>query len=123
MPVSARAEVLRHALDSARLLGEAKWLAVVAARRAIDLDRLPEAMRRLPLADVEDTRPPPPDPETVERIEQAVSHFPPEWRKVWDWWVQGERREEMARLSGKSVRTIHYWLAEMLDHVRESLGE
>jgi DNA-directed RNA polymerase specialized sigma24 family protein len=29
----------------------------------------------------------------------------------------------MARLCGKSVRTVHYWLAEMLDHVRESLGE
>jgi RNA polymerase sigma-70 factor, ECF subfamily len=100
-----------------------KWLAVVAARRSIDLGRLPEAMHRLPLEEVADPRPAPPDRETIERIEQAVARFPPEWRKVWDWWVQGLRREEMARLSGKSLRTVHYWLAEMLDHVRESLGE
>ncbi len=100
-----------------------KWLAVVAARRAIDLGRLPEAMQRLPLEDVADPRPSPPDRETIERIEQAVAYFPPEWRKVWDGWVQGLRREEMARLCGKSIRTIHYWLAEMLDHVRETLAE
>jgi RNA polymerase sigma-70 factor (ECF subfamily) len=100
-----------------------KWLAVVAARRAIDLGRLSEGMHRLPLEDVADPRPAPPDRETIERIEQAVARFPLEWRKVWDGWVQGLRREEMARLSGKSLRTIHYWLAEMLDHVRETLGE
>jgi RNA polymerase sigma-70 factor (ECF subfamily) len=100
-----------------------KWLAVVAARRAIDLSRLPDPMQRLPLDDLVDTRPHPPDRETIERIEQAVSRFPPEWRQVWEGWVQGMRREEMARQCGKSLRTVQYWLAEMLDQLREYLSE
>jgi RNA polymerase sigma factor (sigma-70 family) len=99
-----------------------KWLAVVAARRAIDLSRLSEPAR-LPLEEVADTRPQPPDRETIERIEQAVARFPPQWRMVWDAWVQGQRREDIARQSGKSLRTIHYWLAEMLDQLREYLSE
>jgi RNA polymerase sigma factor (sigma-70 family) len=101
-----------------------KWLAVVAARRAIDLGRLPDPPPACAaLEEVPDSRPPAPDRETIERIEGAVARFPEEWRKVWDLWVQGTRREEMARLAGKSVRTVQYWLAEMLDHVREALGE
>src|SRR5262245_42440920 len=100
-----------------------KWLAFVAARRAIDLGRLTEPAGRVPLDQVPDPRPAPPDPETIERIERVVARFPPEWRQVWDGWVRGDRREEMARRCGKSLRTIQYWLAEMLDQVREGLGE
>jgi RNA polymerase sigma factor (sigma-70 family) len=100
-----------------------KWLAVVSARRAIDLSRLPDPMQRLPLDEIADSRPQPPDRETIERIEQAVARFPPEWRSVWDGWVQGERREDMAKRSGKSLRTIQYWLSEMLDQLREYLSE
>jgi RNA polymerase sigma factor (sigma-70 family) len=100
-----------------------KWLAVVAARRAIDLGRLPNHTGRVPLEQIPDQRSPPPDAETIEQIERAVARFPEEWRQVWEWWVQGERREEMARRAGKSLRTIQYWLAEMLDQLRESLGE
>jgi RNA polymerase sigma-70 factor (ECF subfamily) len=99
-----------------------KWLAVVAARRAIDLGRLPAPTGRVPLEQIPDQRPAPPDAETIERIEQVVSRFPQEWRRVWEWWLQGERREEMARRAGKSLRTIQYWLAEMLDQLREALG-
>jgi RNA polymerase sigma factor (sigma-70 family) len=99
-----------------------KWLAVVAARRAIDLARLSEPAGRVPLGQVADPRPAAPDPETVERIEAAVAGFPEEWRRVWEWWLAGERREEMAKRAGKSLRTIQYWLAEMLDQLRESLG-
>jgi RNA polymerase sigma-70 factor (ECF subfamily) len=99
-----------------------KWLAVLAARRAIDLGRLPAPPARLPLEDVADPRPPAPDQETIERIEQTVARFPPEWREVWEMWVQGERREEMARRAGRALRTIQYWLAEMLDQVREGLA-
>jgi DNA-directed RNA polymerase specialized sigma24 family protein len=80
-------------------------------------------MKRLPLEEVADPRPPAPDRETVERIEQAVARFPPEWRLAWDGWVRGERREEIARRCGKSVRTVQYWLAEMLDQLREYLAE
>jgi RNA polymerase sigma factor (sigma-70 family) len=100
-----------------------KWLAVLAARRAIDLGRLVEPASRVPLPEMADPRPPAPDRETIERIEQAVACFPPAWRQVWEWWVQGLKREEMAKRAGKSLRTIHYWLAEMIDQVREGLGE
>jgi RNA polymerase sigma factor (sigma-70 family) len=100
-----------------------KWLAVVAGRKAIDVSRLPDPMERLPAAELADTRPPPPDFSTIERIEQAVSHFPPEWRCVWEMWKEGMPREDMAKAVGKSVRTIHYWLAEMFDQLRECLGE
>ncbi len=100
-----------------------KWLAVVAARRAIDLSRLPDPMRRLPLEEVADERPQAPDRETIERIEQIVSRFPPEWQLVWNGWTKGQRREEIARKCGKSLRTVHYWLAEMLDRLREELSE
>jgi RNA polymerase sigma-70 factor (ECF subfamily) len=101
-----------------------KWLAVVAARRAIDLGRLTETPPADPLLveDLADPRPPP-DRETIEQIERAVARFPAEWRQVWDWYVQGLPREEMARRCGKSLRTVQYWLAEMLDHLREGLGE
>ncbi len=99
-----------------------KWLAVVAARRAIDLSRLYEPRDRVELEQIPDQRPPTPDRETVERIEAVVARFPPQWREVWEWWLQGVRRDEMARRSGKSLRTIQYWLAEMLDELREALA-
>ncbi len=37
--------------------------------------------------------------------------------------MQGLAREEMARRVGKSLRTVQYWLAEMLDQLREGLAE
>jgi DNA-directed RNA polymerase specialized sigma24 family protein len=95
----------------------------VAARKAIDVSRLPDAMERLPAAELADPRPPAPDRETVERIEQAVTRFPAEWRRVWEMWREGTSREEMAKAVGKSVRTVQYWLAEMFDQLREHLGE
>lgn len=100
-----------------------KWLAVVAARRAIDMARLPSLMERLPDTELADPRPPPPDAETIERIEETVQRFPPEWQRVWELYREGRSREEMAQTVGKSVRTIHYWLAEMFEQLRESLGE
>ena len=99
-----------------------KWVAVVAARRAIDLSRLPSPEVRFPLEQVPDQRPEAPDRETIERIERVIRRFPEEWRQVWDGWVQGEKREETARRCGRSLRTVQYWLAEMLDQVREALG-
>jgi DNA-directed RNA polymerase specialized sigma24 family protein len=101
-----------------------KWLAVVAARRAIDLARLPDPPQHLTHAEeLADVRPAAPDPEVIERVERVVAGFPAEWQRVWGWWVEGVRREEMALRSGKSLRTIQYWLAEMLEQLRESLGE
>jgi RNA polymerase sigma factor (sigma-70 family) len=100
-----------------------KWLAVLAARRAIDLGRLAGPERAALPEEVPDPRPPPPDRETLEKVERLVAHFPPEWRAVWDDWARGLPREEMARRAGKSLRTVQYWLAEMLDQIREGLGE
>jgi RNA polymerase sigma factor (sigma-70 family) len=97
-----------------------KWLAVVAARRAIDFTRTPARMGRLP-GDVPDTRPPPPDPEIMACIERTVAQFPSGWRELWDLWLQGTKREEMARRLGKSVRTVQYWLAEMSDQLLHCL--
>jgi RNA polymerase sigma factor (sigma-70 family) len=100
-----------------------KWLAVVAARRAIDLSRVP-MQPETPLAhEVAAPQSDPPDPETLERIQRIVAGFPPEWREVWQGWVAGTPREELARRSGKSLRTIQYWLAEMLDQLREQLRD
>ncbi len=100
-----------------------KWLAVVSARRAIDLGRLCEPMSRLPTEEIADPHPSPIDNEMMEAIEQTVARFPEKWRPLWDWWVQGLGREEMARRSGKSLRTVQYWLAEMLDQVRQALQD
>ena len=38
-------------------------------------------------------------------------------------WDAATPREGMARRVGKSVRTVQYWLAEMFEQLRESLGE
>ena len=100
-----------------------KWLAVVVARRAIDLGRLSEPLPRLPSEEIADPRPLSPDRDTLEAIELTVARFPEEWRRLWDGWVQGLSREEMAKQAGKSLRTIQYWLAEMLDQVRQALRE
>jgi RNA polymerase sigma-70 factor (ECF subfamily) len=100
-----------------------KWLAVVAARRAIDQARLADPTVQLTETEIADPRTPPPDPDAVERIERAVQRFPAEWQLIWNLWVQGVRRDEMAKRTGKSLRTIQYWLAEMLDQVREALAD
>jgi RNA polymerase sigma factor (sigma-70 family) len=100
-----------------------KWLAVVAARRSIDLGRLATPPQQMELEQVPDTRPAPPGPETMECIERTVARFPEEWRRVWEGYLAGEKREEIARRLSRSLRTIQYWLAEMLDQVREALGE
>ncbi len=101
-----------------------KWLAVVAARRAIDLSRAPVMTENVPTFDhFADQRKDLPDHETIERIEQVVSRFSTEWRQVWEMWREGLKREEMAQRTGRSVRTIQYWLAEMMDQLRECLGD
>jgi RNA polymerase sigma-70 factor (ECF subfamily) len=101
-----------------------KWLAVVAARRAIDLNRLSDPMAQLPEEEeIADPRPAAPDRETLERVEQVVARFPPEWKEIWEGYIAGRPREEMAHEAGKSLRTVQYWLAEMLDSIREELGE
>jgi RNA polymerase sigma factor (sigma-70 family) len=99
-----------------------KWLAVVAGRRAIDLSTIPPTPERVPLEEIADPRPAGSEGELAERLEVVLQRFPPEWRQLWEWFVQGVQREDMARRAGKSLRTIQYRLAEILDQVREYLG-
>jgi RNA polymerase sigma factor (sigma-70 family) len=99
-----------------------KWLALVAGRRAIDMSKIGPALERVPLEDVADPRPPTSEGDLTERLEVVLRRFPPEWRQLWDWFAQGVPREEMARRAGKSLRTIQYRLAEILDQIREQLG-
>lgn len=100
-----------------------KWLAVVAARRAIDYTRLPGPMERLPGEEIADARPEPVDRELIERLEAAVARFPPEWRAVWELACQEVHRDEIARRLGKSVRTVQYWLAEMREALLDCLAD
>jgi RNA polymerase sigma-70 factor (ECF subfamily) len=94
-----------------------KWLAVVAARRAIDQVRDPHPTRGLPPGEIVDPRPPPLSSETISRLERALGDLPPAWRRAYDRAVEGATREEIARAEGKSVRTIHYWLAVVRDRL------
>jgi RNA polymerase sigma factor (sigma-70 family) len=100
-----------------------KWLAVVAARGAIDLTRGPEPPLPLPPTPL----PAPPaarlDPDTVACLERTVAGFPAEWRQVWELRLQGVPREEIARQVGKSLRAVQYWLAEMLDRLQKCLDD
>jgi RNA polymerase sigma factor (sigma-70 family) len=100
-----------------------KWLPVVAGRRAIDFTRMPSPMEPLPDGEVADRRPQSVPTELLEQIERTLARFPEEWRAVWGLWLQGKHRDEIAREAGRSVRTVHYWLAEMLDQLRESMGD
>jgi RNA polymerase sigma factor (sigma-70 family) len=100
-----------------------KWLAVVAGRRAIDLSRIGPVLESIPLEEVPDPHPPQVEGEVAERLEILLRTFPPDWRQFWDWFAQGVPREEMARRAGKSLRTVQYRLAEILDQVREGLAD
>jgi RNA polymerase sigma-70 factor (ECF subfamily) len=91
-----------------------KWLAVVAARRAIDA-RDPPPMPPLP--------PETPDRPTglpdwlIARLERVLADLPPEWRRAYDLDIQGATREEIARASGVAVRTVYYWLDEVQERL------
>jgi DNA-directed RNA polymerase specialized sigma24 family protein len=97
-----------------------KWLAVVAARRSIDLAQATETS--VPLShDVPDLRPASSPPGVAECIEKTLSQLPPDWRRAFDLGVQGAPREEIARAVGRSVRTVHYWLAEIRERLQHCL--
>jgi RNA polymerase sigma factor (sigma-70 family) len=100
-----------------------KWLAVVAARRAIDLARDFHPTHGLPPGDIVDPRSPPLSPETIARLECALADLPPEWRRAYDMDIRGATREEIAQAEGKAVRTIQYWLAAVRDRLLSCLGE
>ncbi len=99
-----------------------KWLAVVAARRAIDFTRVTREQVSLP-SDVPDKRAGSLGPHDIEQIESIVAKFPEPWREVWNLSLQGVSRQDIAQRVGKSVRTVQYWLAEMFEQIQEQFGE
>jgi RNA polymerase sigma factor (sigma-70 family) len=98
------------------------WLAVVAARRAIDVARDFRPTPPLP-GEIEDTRDEPLSEETIACLKRALADLPPEWRRAFEQaFLQDKTREEIARAEGKSVRTIHYWLATVRDRLLSCLS-
>ncbi len=100
------------------------WLAVVATRRILDFA---QAVRSNPATvalpqDVADPHLPPLPPEVSECLERILARLPAEWRRAYDLAVQGEPRETIANDLGKSLRTIHYWLAAIRDEIQDCFG-
>jgi RNA polymerase sigma factor (sigma-70 family) len=99
------------------------WLAVVATRRILDQF---QQVRSTPSTvalprDLADPRPAPLPAETVECLERVVSRLSPDWRTVYQLAIAGEDREAIARIAGKSVRTIQYWLAAIREELDDCL--
>jgi RNA polymerase sigma-70 factor (ECF subfamily) len=97
-----------------------KWLAIVAARRAIDCIGMHEPVVQLTID------PPDPsvlDPDTMDCIKTRVAGLSPELQQLFEMWKQGLSREEMARQLGKSLRTIHYWLADIREALQDCLPD
>jgi RNA polymerase sigma-70 factor (ECF subfamily) len=100
------------------------WVAVVATRRILDFA---QAARSIPPAlvlppDLADPHAPPLAPEVVECLEQMLVRLPPDWRRAFEMAAQGEGREAIASNLGKSLRTIHYWLAAIREEMQDCLG-
>jgi RNA polymerase sigma-70 factor (ECF subfamily) len=99
-----------------------KWLAVVAARRAIDA-RDPHPIRGLPPGEIVDPRPALLSSETIDRAKRVLDNLRPERRRAYDLAIQGATREEIGQAMGISVRTVHYWLAAVRDQLLTCLWE
>lgn len=99
------------------------WLAVVAARRAIDFQR---QRVLLPLLNPDAVPAPSPavvDADMIARIRRRVSRFPEDWRQVWELHLAGIPHDEIASRAGKARRTVQYWLAEMREQLRRCVEE
>src|SRR5262249_53338597 len=101
-----------------------KWLAVVAARRAVDFRRRRGFWELAGPEKVPEPNPTPPDrTEEIERVRRKVATFPESWRQVWEMHVEGVNHEEIAGRVGVSRRTVQYWLAEMRERLRPCVEE
>jgi RNA polymerase sigma factor (sigma-70 family) len=99
------------------------WLAVVATRRILDFA---ESVKTSPPTvalprEVIDPRPPPLSPEVTECLERTIASLPSQWRQAFDLTMQGLSREEVAQTLGRSVRTIHYWLAAIHESMNDCI--
>jgi len=99
------------------------WLAVVATRRI--LDQALQVRTSLPTVglprQIVDPHPPPLPPETIECLERVIARLSPEWRIAYELAIKGEDRQAIAQALGKSVRTIHYWLAAIREEIEDCL--
>jgi len=97
------------------------WLAVVATRRI--LDRVQQARSTLPTVElpreIVDPHPRPVRPESVECMERVIARLSPEWKMAYQLAIDGQDRQTIARAMGKSVRTIHYWLAAIREEMED----
>ncbi len=90
------------------------WVAVVAARRALDIrqKRWPLTLPGDALALFPTTKPEA-DTALAECIELTMSTFSEDRRRVLELDLDGVHHDEIARRMGKSRRTIQYWLESM----------
>jgi RNA polymerase sigma factor (sigma-70 family) len=99
------------------------WLAVVATRRI--LDQAQKVRSTLPTVELPrelaDPRPSPLPLETVECLERVIARLPPEWRRAYEFAIDGKEREAIAEALGKSTRTIQYWLAAIREELEDCL--
>jgi RNA polymerase sigma-70 factor (ECF subfamily) len=98
-----------------------KWLAVVAARRAVDCLDLHQPFVSMKAEEVTDPRPA--DALTLTCIRSCVASWPPERQELFNLMLQGLSREEMAARLGKSVRTVQYWLTAVRDELQDCLPD
>jgi RNA polymerase sigma-70 factor (ECF subfamily) len=99
------------------------WLAVVAARRALDFRRQRHLLQLLDPEAVVDGRTARFDAEAIARLRRRVGGFPAAWRQVWELHLGGVHHDEIGRRVGKGRRTVQYWLAEMREQLRQCLEE
>jgi RNA polymerase sigma factor (sigma-70 family) len=98
------------------------WLAVVAARRAIDFQRQ-RVLLPLLNPDAVPAVSPAVEADTMECIRHRVARFPEDWRQVWELHLEGTPHDEIAACVGKTRRTVQYWLAEMREQLRQCVEE
>jgi RNA polymerase sigma factor (sigma-70 family) len=102
-----------------------KFLAVVVARKTIDYRRALDGMPPLP-ADVSDPRQLDPRDSLFdlrECVEGKLGRMPDRWARAWNLYVDGATATEAAKELGVSVRTFHYWLANIRAELSGCVGE
>jgi DNA-directed RNA polymerase specialized sigma24 family protein len=102
-----------------------KFLAVVVARKTIDYRRALDVMSPLP-PEVPDPRQPDPSDSLFdlrECVEAKLARMPEGWARAWNLYVDGATAAEAAKGLGISVRTFHYWLANIRAELSGCVGD
>jgi RNA polymerase sigma factor (sigma-70 family) len=97
------------------------WVAIVATRKAIDLKRAKTRKPTVPLppGEIEDPSPRNSEHELGNCVQKVLARVPPEWRRVFELTFEKKKsRKEVAKIVGKSLRTVQNRLAEVLEQIR-----